>query len=126
MDTAMQTVLDAVTEMNRVLTEEHGWTRVNPYEIATPDRKLWFGTGYVTGEYTVHASHRELGYGAARGNIRVRITPTLLHNHPELGRLLAQDLVDAQVTVNELGFSRLVWPPPHWSELSVQGVVDHR
>ncbi len=125
MDT-MDNVADAVREMNRTLVSEHGWEQVNPYEVATPDRRLWLGTGYVTGEYTAHASHRELGYGAARGNIRVRITPALISHHPELGRLLVQDLVDAQATVNELGFEALVWPPPHWSELSIQGVVDYR
>ena len=125
MDT-MESVTAEIQEMNRVLVDEHGWDRINPFEIATPDRKLWFGTNFVTGEFTVHASHRAMGFGVARGNIRVRVTPALLGHHPELGRLLTQDLIDAQTTVTELGFEALVWPPPHWSELSVQGVVDHR
>lgn len=123
---SMTAVIDTVREMNRELVEDHGWVQVNPFEISTPDRKLWLGSGYVTGEYTVHASHRELGYGAARGNIRVRITPALLEHHPEMGKLLVKDLLEAVSVIETDGFKALVWPPPHWSELSAQGVVDHR
>ena len=123
--TTANDIVDAVRGMNDRLIA-NGWDRINPFEVASPDRRLWFGTNFVTGEYTVHASHRAKGFGAARGNIRVRITPTLISNHPELTTLLVDDLIGAQITVDEDGFDGLVWPPPHWSELSVQGVVDHR
>ena len=123
--TEMQNVVDTVRGMNKWLVE-HGWVKASPYEISTPDRRLWFGSTFVTGEYTVLASHREKGFGVPRGNIRVRITPALLAHHPNLGELLASDLVDAANAIELDGFESLVWPPPTWSELSVQGVVDHR
>lgn len=126
METTMQPVVEVVREMNRTLSEEHGWVKASPYEISTPDARIWLGSTYVSGEYTVHASHREKGFGVARGNVRVRITPALLQHHPTLGVLLAADLADAQRVVDEDGFDALVWPPPVWSQLSVQGVVDHR
>ena len=121
--------MEMVVSQVKVATEtllSDGWVRVNPGEVATPDLKLWFGSVYVTGEYTVHASHREQGFGVPRGNIRIRITPALAIHHPQIGLYLAHDLQDARATLLNEGFEAMVWPPPIWAELSVQGVVDHR
>lgn len=125
-EATMETVVDQVRGIGQQLREA-GWTVATSVgELATPDRVLWFSATYVSGEYTVHAFHRERGYGVPRGNIRVRITPALVSHHPELGRALADDLVRAADEVRALGFDALLWPPPIWAELSIAGVTDLR
>ena len=122
--------MDAVVAQVKLINQrlvEAGWTPANSVgELATVDRRLWFSSTYVTGEYTLHASHREKGFGVPRGNIRVRVTPALVEHHPELGESLARELVAAGDAVRIMGFGSMNWPPPAWAELSVQGVVDLR
>lgn len=122
--------MDAVVAQVKLINQrlvEAGWTPANSVgELATVDRKLWFSSTYVTGEYTLHASHREKGFGVPRGNIRVRVTPALVQHHPELGESLARELIAAGDAIRIMGFKEMNWPPSAWAELSVQGVVDLR
>lgn len=126
MDPEMEKVVAQAKLINDRLREA-GWTPANSVgELATVDRKLWFSTTYVTGEYTLHASHREKGFGVPRGNIRVRVTPALVDHHPELGETLARELIAAGDAIKIMGFENMIWPPAAWAELSVTGVVDLR
>lgn len=88
-----------------------GWQVANSLgEQVSPDRVKWFVAVYTHGEYTVEASHRPRGYGKSEGVTRIRITPTMLQNHPGLGKVLAGELIDADSTQ--------AWPPTTWAKLS--------
>lgn len=129
MTTTQEKMADVIAQVRLIGDElrSAGWQQANAVgELCTPDMRLWFSTVYVTGEYTVHAFHRAKGAGPARGNIRVRFTPTLIANHPTLGQALADDLKRAALEVAQHGFDSLLWPPPVWSEMSHEGVVDYR
>lgn len=117
--TPFAAVVDQVKTIQRLL-EGAGWKVANAVgEQISPDSILWFSSGYVYGEYTVTASYRPRGSGPAEGQTRVRLTPSLVQAYPNIGRELAQALIDKHLEVQETGsIAEVKWPPTSWGELA--------
>jgi hypothetical protein len=101
--------------------EDDGWVVVNALgEQATPNGVLWFTSTYTHGEYTLEASFRPKGYGRAEGVTRVRVTPPLVAEYPELGATLARELTDKhrELLTSSASILDLAWPPPTWARLA--------
>lgn len=114
-------------EVIRTRLTNAGWKPANAAgELQSPDNIVWWGAGYVHGEYTVHASYRPTGAGPAQGMVRVRLTPAMVQAHPNIGAELAQDLHNTYLeTTPALGESKssrtiedVQWPPRRWDELA--------
>jgi hypothetical protein len=112
-------VVDQVKTIQRLL-EGAGWVVANAVgEQKSPDGVVWFAAGYVYGEYTVTTSYRPRGAGPAEGQVRVRLTPTLVQAHPYIGRELAQDLIEKAAEAADKGsITDVAWPPERWAELA--------
>lgn len=105
----------------REILERAGWETKSVYDLVTKDGVLWYTSTFTHGEYTVETSYRPRGYGRAEGATRVRITPALLLEYPNLGPDLANGLLDKQLelqTSSVGSIEDLAWPPPLWKDLA--------
>lgn len=113
---AITVCADQVKTIQRLL-EGAGWQVANAVgEQKSADGVVWFSSGYVYGEYTVCASYRPRGAGPAEGQTRVRITPTFVQAYPNIGRILAQELIETADQASRSNIQDVAWPPKTWAE----------